>query len=433
MSGPVRPRTVSSRPTTVLGSGPRPAADDIDDELAASDARRRSPVDSGDSTDEGLDLTPDETMTALTRLATRLCGTPNAAVSLLDGQHLYPVAATGTAPGAGTVAGSMCAPVLSGRELVVVGDARADARFRDHPSVDGRSGRIRFFASTPLLTPTGHTLGTLSVHDTAPGALTGDERDSLRVLAGRVVEVLEQRRQTRWLDLALSELTRSNSVLTDFAGRLSHDLKTPLTAILGFAEVLETIPVVEEDARAVRYVGRIIRSGDRMRVLIDDLLSFAAVGGRTAPQQVHLPRLVAAVVDDLTPVVRRRRAVVTASDSTVLADPVQLRALLQNLIGNALAYGVRADADEGGRGVEVLTSALDSGWTLRVVDHGPGIPAGQRDLLLEPLTRLERDAGEPGSGIGLATCRRIAQAHGGHLEIGGTAGGGTTITVSVPG
>lgn len=420
----------------ILGSGPRPAADDIDDELAAGDARRphQSPAGRGDQgVDEGVDLTPDETMTALTRLATRLCGTPNAAISLLDGQHLYPVATTGVAPPAGPVAGSLWATVLTGQELVVVGDARADARFRTSPSVDGRRGRIRFFASTPLLSPTGHALGTLSVHDTAPGTLTDDERDSLRVLAGRVVEVLEQRRQTRWLDLALSELTRSNSVLTDFAGRLSHDLKTPLTAILGFAEVLETIPVVEQDSRAVGYVGRIVRSGDRMRVLIDDLLSFAAVGGRTAPQQVDLPRLVAAVVDDLTPMVRRRRAVVTASDTTVLADPVQLRALLQNLIANALSYGVQADAGERGRSVEVLTSTQGSGWTLRVVDHGPGIPPGQRGRLLEPLTRLERDAGKPGSGIGLATCRRIAQAHGGHLEIGGTVGGGTTITVSVPG
>ena len=97
------------------------------------------------------------------------------------------------------------------------------------------------------------------------------------------VEVIEQRRQTRWLDLALSELTRSNAVLTDFAGRLSHDLKTPLTAVLGFAEVLETLPAVEDDLRAARYVGRIVRSGNRMRVLIDDLLSFAAVGGSGRP------------------------------------------------------------------------------------------------------------------------------------------------------
>jgi len=111
---------------------------------------------------------------------------------------------------------------------------------------------------------------------------------------------------------------------------------------------------------------------------------------------------------------------------------VQLRALVQNLVGNALVYGVRSDADDRGRSVEVASSALGSGWTLRVTDHGPGIPAEQRDRLLEPLTRLERDSAEPGSGIGLATCRRIAQAHGGSLEIGDTAGGGTTITVSVP-
>jgi signal transduction histidine kinase len=67
-----------------------------------------------------------------------------------------------------------------------------------------------------------------------------------------------------------------------------------------------------------------------------------------------------------------------------------------------------------------------------VIDHGPGIPEEQRQRLLEPLTRLERDVGEPGSGIGLATCRRVAQTHGGSLEIEHTPGGGTTVTVSVP-
>ena len=83
--------------------------------------------------------------------------------------------------------------------------------------------------------------------------------------------------------------------------------------------------------------------------------------------------------------------------------------------------------------VEVLAAAVGTGWHLRVVDHGPGIPSEQRERLLEPLTRLERDLEAPGSGIGLATCRRIAQAHGGTIELGDTPGGGTTVTVSVPG
>jgi signal transduction histidine kinase len=201
--------------------------------------------------------------------------------------------------------------------------------------------------------------------------------------------------------------------------------------VLGFAEVLETLPAVENDSRAVRYVGRIVRSGNRMRVLIDDLLSFAAVGGSTTMTPVDLEPLVRAVADDLGPLVRRRHATVTATDTTVLADPVQLRVLVQNLVANALTYGVGGDEDAD-RTVEVESEAFGTGWDLRVVDHGPGIPAEQRERLLEPLTRLERDVGEPGSGIGLATCRRVAQAHGGSVEISDTRGGGTTVTVSVP-
>lgn len=376
--------------------------------------------------------TVDENLTALTRLATRLCDAPMATVNLLDHGQERQVAATGTEPTTCVLADSLCAIVLPGRELVVVDDARDDPRFRDNPFVDGRYSKVRLYASAPLITPTGHALGTLSVLDSTPRSLSGEQRDSLLVLADQVVEVLELRRQTRWLDLALSELTRSNAVLTDFAGRLSHDLKTPLTAVLGFAEVLDTLPVIEADPRASRYLSRIVASGTRMQVLIDDLLSFAAVGGRTTAASVDLQVLVAAVVDDLSPVVRQRHATVTASETTVLADPVQLRALVQNLVSNALKYGVHGGSPPQAATVEVLAEALGKGWTLRVVDHGPGIPATQRDRLLEPLTRLDRDADEPGSGIGLATCRRIAQAHGGTLEIGDTPGGGTTVTVAVP-
>ena len=78
-----------------------------------------------------------------------------------------------------------------------------------------------------------------------------------------------------------------------------------------------------------------------------------------------------------------------------------------------------------------MADAVSTGWNLRVIDHGPGIPAGQRDRVLEPLDPARARHRGAGSGIGLATCRRIAQAHSGTLEIGDTPGGGTTVTVSV--
>ncbi len=387
----------------------------------------------GSTVDFALATGPtDEHLMALSRLAGRVCYTPSSVINIIDAEHQHQVAAIGTDPMVCSLRDSMCAQILADRELVVVDDASLDPRFADNPFVTGRLGDIRFYASAPLLTPTGHALGTLCVFDTVRRSLSSEQRDSLQVLANQVVEVLELRRQTRWLDLALSELTRSNAILTDFAGRLSHDLKTPLTAVLGFAEVLEALPSVDEDPRAVRYVSRIMRSGQRMRVLIDDLLSFAAVGGRTTVTPVDLKPLVKDVTDDLAGLVRRNGAKVTATDVTLLADPVQLQALVQNLVANALKYGLTRHADGTLHGtVEVRGESVGTGWLLRVVDHGAGIPEDQRIRVLEPLTRLERDAQHAGSGIGLATCRRIAQAHGGTLELGDTPGGGTTVTVTV--
>ena len=374
----------------------------------------------------------DEHLVALTRLASQLCYTPRSVINIFDRGRQHPVAATGPRPRTCPTGDSMCAQILGERAVVVVDDATLDPRFRNNPFVNGRYDDIRFYASAPLVTRTGHVLGTLCVHDNIRRSLSTEQRESLQTIADQVVEALELRRQTRWLDLTLSELTRSNAVLSDFAGRLSHDLKTPLTAVLGFAEVLETLPAVESDSRAVKYVGRIMRSGQRMRILIDDLLSFAAVGGRTTVTPVDLQPMVREVTDDLAGLVGRSGTTVTCTEVTLLADPVQLRALVQNLVANAVKYGVGRDPNGRIRAsVEVHGESVGTGWVLRVVDHGPGIPEGQRIRVLEPLTRLERDAGTAGSGIGLATCRRIAQAHGGTLELGDTPAGGTTVTVTV--
>lgn len=399
----------------------------------AAPRNRSDATPQGSTVDFALATGPtDEHLMGLSRLAGRVCYTPSSVINIIDAEHQHQVAAIGTDPMVCSIGDSMCAQILPDRELVVVDDASLDPRFWDNPFVTGRLDNVRFYASAPLLSSTGHALGTLCVFDTVRRSLSEEQRDSLQVLADQVVEVLELRRRTRWLDLALSELTRSNAVLTDFTGRLSHDLKTPLTGVLGFAEVLEALPSVDEDPRAVRYVSRIIRSGERMRVLIDELLSFAGAGGRTTVTPVDLRPLVDDVTDDLAELVRRNGATVTASDVTLMADPVQLRALLQNLVANALKYGLSHDADGTTHGrVEVRAQSVGTGWVLQVVDRGAGIPEDQRIRVLEPLTRLDRDAQHAGSGIGLATCRRIAQAHGGTLELGHTPGGGTTVTVTV--
>jgi signal transduction histidine kinase len=113
----------------------------------------------------------------------------------------------------------------------------------------------------------------------------------------------------------------------------------------------------------------------------------------------------------------------------VRADRVQLRALLQNLIGNAVRHGRLTRRPD----IEIMVAITSrGGWTLRVIDHGVGIPADERERVLEPFVRLHAKSDAPGTGLGLATCVQIAHAHGGTLEVGETPGGGTTVTLDVP-
>ncbi|MCY1246521.1 Adaptive-response sensory-kinase SasA [compost metagenome] len=115
-------------------------------------------------------------------------------------------------------------------------------------------------------------------------------------------------------------------------------------------------------------------------------------------------------------------------DAEVMADPAQLRSLLQNLLGNASNY--RSPARD--LKVRVYALADDRGVTVRVSDNGKGISAADRERVLEPLVRLHRPGDAPGSGLGLATCVRIVQSHGGELSLTETPGGGTTVSALFP-
>jgi signal transduction histidine kinase len=236
--------------------------------------------------------------------------------------------------------------------------------------------------------------------------------------------MFELRIRTDILTRTNAELARSQEHLAAFAAQISHDLKTPLTATLGFAELLTELPSVVEDPLAARYADRCRSSSRRMLEMIDELLGYARFGGTLQPRWVALDEVLPPVLEDLGELAQR--GTVRWFGDDVYADPGQLRSLLQNLVANALTY------TREGVPPEVVISSLDTpiGGELAVVDNGAGIPAARRADVLLPLIRLSTDV--PGTGIGLATCNRIVTGHGGVLQMGDTPGGGTTVTVVFP-
>jgi signal transduction histidine kinase len=162
-----------------------------------------------------------------------------------------------------------------------------------------------------------------------------------------------------------------------------------------------------------------------MLSMVEELLAFASIGGSLSRSRLSLAALVREVADDLSLGLREAGAVVQCEDFDFDADESQMRVALQNLIQNAVAYR-RPDVPPV---ISITGQETGAGVVVRVEDNGKGIAAGDRRRVVEPLVRLHREGDPAGTGLGLATCARIAAAHGGRLEISPGPSGGTTVSV----
>ena len=378
-----------------------------------------------------LDAPP---LPSVVELAAYVCGVPNAVVNIISATQQHQLAAYGFEAGVCDRADSMCAISMVEPETVVVRDATLDPRFARNPFVTGEINDVRFYASAHLRDRDGRVLGSLCVFDRQPHDLTAQQREGLDKLARMVTDVMDLHRHGRLLQEALHEvqrttreLRRSNASLQHFAGQVSHDLKNPLTGVLGFVALLAETEAVVADPTAKRCIDRALSSATRMWRMIEDVLSHAALGGRPSFAPVDLGALVQQVVDDVGTAITAARATVDVGPLPVAyGDATQLRVLVQNLVSNSLKF---RDHDRGCR-VTITGEETPDGWTIAVVDNGVGISAEDRPRVLEMFTRLRTDV--EGSGIGLATCQRIVEAHDATLVIDETPGGGTTVRVTLP-
>ena len=360
---------------------------------------------------------PRADLLALVEVAAQVARVPMATINLITDTEQHQVATHGFDASVCRREDSMCNVVLHDGAPVVVPDASQDARFRDNPFVTGVIGQVRFYATHQLVTPEGVVIGSLCVFDEEPRTITPEQEHALAALADRVVDLLE-------LELRTRELKRSNEQLAAFAGQVSHDLRNPLTAVtLSLKMIGEELDADPDDLEFL--VHRAIGGAERMQSLIDDLLAFARVGGELQRAPVDLGAVLADVREDLATALAGAKLSV-GDLPTVTGDLVQLRAVLQNLVANAAKFtrpGVPAE-------IEVSARLEGERWRIEVCDHGPGIPEDQRERVFQPLARVNDDV--EGSGIGLTTCRRIVEAHGGRIGLTESPSGGTCVWFELP-
>jgi len=243
-------------------------------------------------------------------------------------------------------------------------------------------------------------------------------------------DMTQRKRAEEKLQTFAIELQRSNAELQDFASVASHDLQEPLRKIQSFADELKEGSGGKLGADERDTLDRMIAAALRMRTLINDLLTFSRVTSMAKPfSKVDLNLMVKESLSDLENRLLETKGRVEVGDLPVIeADPMQVRQLLQNLIGNGLKF------HRPGVAPVISISGENGGPNLRlaIADNGIGFDEKYLDRIFTVFQRLHGRKEYEGTGIGLAICRKIAARHGGAITARSTPGAGATFIVTLP-
>ena len=247
-------------------------------------------------------------------------------------------------------------------------------------------------------------------------------------------DVTNRKRDELALRRYAQELKRSNAELQEFAYAASHDLQEPLRKIQAFGERLNNKCYDALDETGRHYLERMVDAATRMRRLIDDLLSYSRVNSKTTSfLPVDLSTVVSDVLSDLEPRIAAEEAKIRVNDLPAIeADPGQMHQLFLNLIANALKF--RRPGVTPSISIEGSVEVGEHGAMARiaVADNGVGFEPRHAERIFGMFERLHGREEFDGTGVGLATCRKIAERHAGELTAWGEPGAGAVFTLLLP-
>lgn len=369
-----------------------------------------------------LDPTPEEAFDRMTRLASRVLGAPVALVSMVDDKRQFFKSAVGLTSPLATeretpLSHSYCQFVVASGAPLVVEDART------HPLLKGNPAIIDYdaiaYCGIPIVDGEGHVLGSLCVVDDQPRVWSKEDVEVLRDLAGTVIAEVQLR-------LLSAELEEANAALVEFVAVAAHDIRNPLTSILGFSALLsEQWDQLPEQNRR-EWIETIERQATAANTLVNELLEAARLEADAVQPSRELV--------DVCEIVERVAAVLPGEDCavqveeglTLHADALHVQRIVTNLVSNALKYGAPP----------VTVSASRDGGTVRIAcsDHGQGVPPAFVPRLFHKFARSEeaRAAKIEGTGLGLAIVAGLVRANGGTIRYEPNEPHGARFVVEFP-
>lgn len=245
-----------------------------------------------------------------------------------------------------------------------------------------------------------------------------------------IIDITERTKTVAELKARSDELLQSNKDLERFAYAASHDLREPLRAVTGCLQLLEIRYADQLDARGEEFIFHAVDGARRMQRLIDDLLVYSRVstqGQHFVPADLN--QALDLAVKNLSVAIQEANAKIQSDvlPSSILGDASQLAMLFQNLIGNAVKFKGALSPE-----IKITARQSESNVVISVQDNGIGISPEYFDRIFAIFQRLHTRVDYPGTGVGLALCRRIVERHGGRIWLESIPGQGTTFHFTLP-
>jgi light-regulated signal transduction histidine kinase (bacteriophytochrome) len=299
----------------------------------------------------------------------------------------------------------------------------------------GRKLGTKSYAGMPIK-PTDKTIGCISINSLRKDIFDEEELKLLEIVAKQIEVAISNARQAEALrqsEEALArqaqELVRSNAELEQFAYIASHDLQEPLRMVASYIQLLERRYEDKLDADAQEFINYAVDGAKRMQILINDLLMYSRVTTRGKPFELtDCETVFEQAASNLKIAVEESGARLTHDPlPTVMADSAQLIQLFQNLMGNAIKFRDAKQPE-----IHVGAARNDDTWLFLVRDNGIGIEHQYAERIFVIFQRLHTKDEYPGTGIGLAICKKIVERHGGRIWVQSDPGKGATFYFTVP-